>query len=112
MGKRCGKKASKQKSQMPYWAAFVLCHNSEAGKISGSFLSFWAQNRFQAMKAIEHQLPENPVYLDEKGQPRPFSLLDLRQIKPQDTEIWATHFCEFFSDEFLQNSSADLSNLN
>lgn len=81
----------------PYWAACVLCHNPELGKMVGSFLSFWAQNRFKALEAIRSQLPDNPQYLDSEGKLLSFTLLELRQINPNQSEAWMHHFTEFFS---------------
>lgn len=81
----------------PYWAACVIGHNPELGKMVGSFLSFWAQNRYKALEAVRSQLPDNPQWLDSKGRLIHFTILELRQINPDESEAWMYHFTEFFS---------------
>lgn len=97
---------TKKKVEVPYWAAFVYCYNPDTNRLSGSFLSFWAQNRFQALQAIRAQLPTNPEYLDASGKLRDFTLLDLRQIRPDESAEWAMLFTTFFSEQFGGNSPA------
>jgi len=91
---------SKKKSNVPYWGAFVCCYNPDTNRLLGSFLSFWARNRFEALQAVRDHLPANPEYLDEAGKLRAFTLIDLRQIKPEESVEWAELFTSFFSHEF------------
>jgi len=91
---------TKKKSEVPYWGAFVYCYNPDVNKILGSFISFWARNKFEALNALRDHLPANPDYLDASGELRPYTLLDLRQIKPEESAEWAELFMSFFSNEF------------
>ncbi len=84
----------------PYWMAVVFCHNDDIGQIVGSFLSFPADNRYRALQCLREQLPDNPKFVDEGGKLRPFQILDLRQIKPSESNMWAMRFHNFFCDMF------------
>lgn len=66
-----------------YWVAFVVGVNMETGKKHYSFLAFNATNRFNAMRAIEQSLPENPEYIRPDGTLIPHQTVLLQQIKPE-----------------------------
>jgi hypothetical protein len=89
-------KKAKSKPTLPFWAAVVFCDDARPGPLTGSFLSFYAQNRFQALQFIRETLPESPEYLDERGKLKPIRIIDLRQIRESDSEEWAARFYTFF----------------
>lgn len=79
-----------------YWVAVVICQTEK--RILSSFLTFWADNRFKALEAVKTMLPDNPEYLDASGELRPFSFLELRQVKEKDAVLYQNAFFDMFSD--------------
>lgn len=86
----------KGKKKSLYWVAFVMCQCDK--KLVGSFLSFWADNRFYARKAIEGMLPDNLMYLDSSGKLRDFKILTLHQCKEEEAGKYSEIYTERFSD--------------
>lgn len=87
----------RKKREMPHWAAFIVCEVTETRQISASFLAFWAQNRYQAGRAIEGMLPDNPKFVDDGGKLRPFTVLALQQCRPDETQKYASAYYREFS---------------
>jgi hypothetical protein len=102
----------KSKKDLPFWAAVVFCHNDDAGQVVGSYMSFHAQNRYKALEFVRGALPENPKFLHPNGELRPFQLIDLRQIKPSESDEWAHRFYSFFSNLFQKDPELDVRSLN
>jgi hypothetical protein len=93
---------TKIKVKLPFWAAVVFCDDA-SGPLTGSFLSFYAQNRFKALQFIRETLPENPEYLNASGNLKLIRIIDLRQIKECDAEDWAIRFYTFFHNLFPED---------
>jgi hypothetical protein len=89
--------------ELPFWAAVVFCDDASGGPLVGSFLSFYAQNRFKALQFIREALPESPEYLDEWGKLKPIRIIDLRQIRESESEEWAARFYTFFYNLFPED---------
>jgi hypothetical protein len=72
-----------------------------------SGLAFWAQNRYQAQLAIEGMLPDNPSFLTSEGKLRPYTVLTLKQCKPEE----ASGQIQFLSQRLIEMMGADVSDL-
>lgn len=88
----------KQKPQMPHWVALIICQNTDTKKMISSGLAFWAQNRYQAQLAIEGMLPDNPSFLTDEGKLRPYTVLTLKQCKPEE----ASGQIQFLSQRLME----------
>lgn len=69
-----------------YWIALCIGSNSENKKIVASVLTFWARNKFHALKAVEVMLPEHDNWVKADGTIHPHRLLALEQCSPDDAE--------------------------
>lgn len=79
-----------------YWIALCVGFNDENKKIVGSVLTFWARNKFYALKAVEVMLPENDNWVKADGTTYPHRLLALEQCTPDD----AGRMCLLYSQTF------------
>jgi hypothetical protein len=105
-------KHKKSARELPFWAAVVFCNNEDVGQVVGSYMSFYAQNRYKALEFVRNALPENPKFLHPDGKLRPFQLIDLRQIRPSESDEWAHRFYDFFENLFQKPSEVDVRSLN
>ncbi|WP_188847037.1 hypothetical protein [Deinococcus soli (ex Cha et al. 2016)] len=85
---------------MKKWIAIVICHKEGENRVLTSFLVLEAMNRFQAHKRMIEELPANPEYLDNTGNIRPHTVIDLRCIKPHEEEFYRAAFVEMVSELF------------
>lgn len=81
-----------------YWIALCVGFDGENKKVVASVLTFWARNKFHALKAVEVMLPEHDNWLKADGTTHPHRLLELEQCKPDD----AVKMCLLYS-EMLQD---------
>jgi hypothetical protein len=105
-------KHKKSARELPFWAAIVFCNNEDVGQIVGSFMSFYAQNRYKALQYVRENLPDNPKFVNTEGGLRPIQIIDLRQIRPSESDEWAHRFYDFFENLFQKSSEEDVGNLN
>lgn len=87
---------AKVKQDSRFWCCLVVCSVPVGGQTITSFLSFWADNRFKASKAIEAMLPDNPKWLNEEGNLHPYRILAFHQCKPDETQKYAQAYLEQF----------------
>ncbi len=105
-------KHKKRVRELPFWAAVIFCNNEDVGQVVGSFMSFHAQNRYKALQCIRETLPDNPKFVNKEGKLRPIQIIDLRQIRPSESDEWAHRFYDFFENLFQKPSEIDVRNLN
>jgi len=79
-----------------FWCAFVMCAESVENQTITSYLSFWADNRFKALKAVEGMLPDNPKWLSISGNLRPYTILALHQCKEENSNFYAQIYMNQF----------------
>lgn len=87
-----------KKTDDRYWLAFCVGFDEENGKILASILTFWAINRFHALKAIEGMLPDHENWVKPDGTTRPHQLYTLEQCRPEEAEMRGLFYAQTFSE--------------
>jgi hypothetical protein len=81
-----------------YWIAMCVGFDEENKETLGSILTFWARNKFHALKAVEGMLPAEDKWVRPDGTTRPHHLWALEQCSPDD----AGRMCMLYSHTFYE----------